>query len=240
MIFKFKDLEIFYKYVDNAKNSTLLILHGWGCSHESLFFCSEFIKNFNLLYVDFPPFGNSSKNLQDWTIFTYVHMICSLCEKLKIEKFSVLGHSFGGRVAILLAALNKTKFGNLVLVDSAGIKPKRTFSWYVAVLKYKIRKKLGKDVSSYGSSDYRVLDENMKKVFCNIVNTHLDDFLPQIRAKTLIVFGKEDKTTPIYMAKKLHKGLRNSKLVLLSNAGHFCFDDKRVEFISILRDFLEG
>ena len=67
---------------------------------------------------------------------------------------------------------------------------------------------------------------------------YLDDFLPFIRAKTLIVFGENDKVTPIYMAKKLHKKIKSSKLEIMQDAGHFCFVDKRVEFLTLLAEFL--
>jgi len=73
-----------------------------------------------------------------------------------------------------------------------------------------------------------------------VVNTHLDDFLPFVRAKTLIVFGKDDKVTPAYMAKRFKRKIKNSQLVLLEGAGHFCYVDRKIEFVSQLEKFLEG
>lgn len=238
MIYKFKQVEIFYEFVGNESALTLVVLHGWGCSHKNLLFCSEYLKNYNLLYIDFPPFGESAKDLEGWTIFTYAHMVISLCEYLKIERYSLLGHSFGGRVAIIVSVLNKEKVEKLVLVDSAGIKPRKSLTRYISVCRYKIRKKRGKDVSKFGSRDYKNLDVKMKNIFCNIVNTHLEMFLPHIKAQTLVVFGKEDKTTPIYMARKLCRHIEGSKLCLLPDAGHFCFQDKKILFITCLQEFL--
>jgi len=165
-------------------------------------------------------------------------MIISLCEKLGIKQWNLIGHSFGGRVSIIVAILCKLETQKLVLVDSAGLRPRRRFKRFFKVTKYKIKKHFGKDVSGYGSLDYRKLSTNMKKVFVNVVNTHLDEFLPFIKQPTMILFGRNDKETPVYMAKKFERKIKNSKLILVENAGHFCFLDKKIEFVTELKNFL--
>ena len=237
MIYKFREALIFYKFTNKKSEETNVFLHGWGCEHKSLLFCQNFSKQ-NCLFVDFPPFGESSKSIKNWTIFTYANMVISLCHHLGIKKINLIGHSFGGRVAIIMGVLCKEEINKIVLVDSAGLKPRRSLRYYLRVWAYKIRKKLGLDVSNYGSCDYLALDKNMRKIFSSVVGTYLDDFLPFIRAKTLIVFGENDKVTPIYMAKKLHKKIKSSKLEIMQDAGHFCFVDKRVEFLTLLAEFL--
>lgn len=238
MKFCYKGSEIFYRFVDKKTKVVNVYLHGWGADYGSLFFLDAYLGN-SSLFLDFPPFGKSDKNLKDWTIFTYTTMVVSLCEHLGIHKVNLIGHSFGGRVAILFACFCKSRVEKLVLIDSAGVKPKRKLSYYIKVSNYKIREKLHLDVSKYGSCDYLALDENMRKVFNNIVKTHLDDFLENVEAKTLILFGEKDKTTPLYMAKKLKKKIKNSELKIIENAGHFCFVDNRYFFIRYLREFLK-
>jgi pimeloyl-ACP methyl ester carboxylesterase len=66
----------------------------------------------------------------------------------------------------------------------------------------------------------------MQKSFIKIVNEHLDYCLNKIENKTLIINGVNDKETPIYMAKRLNLGIKNSHLILLPNAGHFAFIDR--------------
>jgi len=238
MKYEYRDCQIFYKYIDRKSETTDVFLHGWGCDHKSLLFCKDLTKH-SCLFVDFPPFGESGKYLPDWNIFTYANMLISLCKKLNIKSFNLVGHSFGGRIAIILSVLCKEETNSLVLVDSAGVKPKRSLSYYVKVGTYKLKKKLKMDVSKYGSCDYLALDANMRKVFNSIVGTHLDEFLPYIKCDTLIVFGVQDKTTPVYMAKKLHKKIKNSQLVLLEEAGHFSFVDRKLDFSSTLKEFLQ-
>ncbi|MEG1608836.1 MAG: alpha/beta hydrolase, partial [Clostridia bacterium] len=119
----------------------------------------------------------------------------------------------------------------------AGLKPKKTVSYYKRKYIFKIKKSLKMDVSQCGSSDYRNLSPLMRQTFCNIVNTNLDYLLPHIKQPTLIIWGAKDKETPLYMAKKLNKGIKNSGLVVL-DGGHFCYIDKLYEFVSIVLSFV--
>lgn len=238
MKYLYRDTEIFYKFIDHNSAITNVFLHGWGCDHKSLLFCHQ-VSNNNCLFVDFPPFGESGK-ITDWSIFTYANMLIALCQHLNLKKINLIGHSFGGRVAIIYSVLKKVDVEKLVLIDSAGLKPKRSLSYYFKVYSFKFKRALGKNVSNYGSCDYLALDDDMRKVFVSIVNTHLDDFLPYINAQTLIIFGSEDKVTPLYMAKKFHKKIKNSKLLVLNGAGHFCYIDRKVKFILALEEFLGG
>ena len=238
MIKNFRDANIFYRFFDKKSEVVNIYLHGWGADHKSLLFCHKYIKNQSSLFIDFPPFGGSTSAISDWTVFTYANMVASLCSHLGIKKFNLIGHSFGGRISIILAVLCKAEVNKVVLVDSAGLKPRRSLGYYFKIWTYKLKKKLGMDVSKYGSCDYKALPANMRKIFNSIVNTHLDDFLPFIKAQTLIIFGENDTTTPVYMAKKLKRKIKNSKLILLPGAGHFCFVDRRLEFLTELKTFL--
>lgn len=238
MIKNFRDAQVFYRFFDKKTEVVNVFLHGWGCNHTSFLFCHKALEKQSSLFVDFPPFGQSSKTISDWTVFTYANMVHSLVQSLGIKKINLIGHSFGGRIAIILAVLCKEEINKIVLVDAAGVKPRRKLSYYFKVFSYKLRKKLGKNVSHFGSSDYLALSPNMRKIFVSIVSTHLDDFLPFISAPTLIIFGKNDTTTPVYMAKKLNRKIANSQLVLLEDAGHFCFAERRLEFLSELKKFL--
>ncbi len=233
----FHDATIFYRFFDKKTDVVNVFLHGWGCDHKSLLFCNKILKD-SCLFIDFPPFGKSSKDIKDWTIFTYSNMVISLCQHLGVKKINLIGHSFGGRVSIIMAVVCKSLVNKIVLVDSAGLKPKRKPNYYFKVWSYKLRRKFGLDTSNCGSKDYLALPENMRKIFTSVVNTHLDDFLPSITAPTLIVFGENDTTTPIYMAKKLNKKIKNSQLLILPNAGHFCFEDCRLEFMDAIKNFL--
>ena len=88
------------------------------------------------------------------------------------------------------------------------------------------------------SKDYLALNDIMKQSFIKIVNEHLDGYLSQIQVPTLIINGSLDKETPLYMAKKLNKNIKNSTLVVVQGAGHFCFIDKPNKFNMEVKEFL--
>ena len=239
MIYNFQGVKIFYR--DTGKKNVEkanVFLHGWGTSSTNFSFCEKFLKDQRNIFIDFPPFGKSQKKIRNWTIFTYANMVICLCEKLNIKEINLIGHSFGGRVAIIVSVVNKEKINKLVLVDSAGMKPKRNVKYYYKIYKYKIRKKLGLSTKNLGSSDYLMLNDDMKKIFVSVVNEYLEDYLKEIKANTLIIFGEKDKETPLYMAKRLFKGINNSQLYIMKNAGHFCFLERKIEFCSVLNKFL--
>ena len=244
MVFNYNGVKINYKIVEADKEGNtkecVLLLHGWGCDANVFTSFVSLMPNKRFLLLDFPPFGKSNIEPVNWNIFTYANMVESLCKYCGIEKVDVIGHSFGGRVAIILSALRPYLINKCILVDSAGLKPKRSFKYYYKLISYKIAKKIGFVLSDAGSQDYKELSCEMKQVFKNIVNQYLDDYLPLIKKKTLIIYGKNDKETPIYMAKRLHKKIYGSKLEIIDDAGHFCFLDNLLTFYRLVDKFLEG
>ena len=133
------------------------------------------------------------------------------------------------------------------MVDSAGIKPKRSLNYYLKVSKYKKLKskqnKTQKDLErlrKFGSDDYKVLSDIMKQTFINVVNEDLSRCAKFLKCKTLIVWGAKDKETKPFMARKLNKLIIGSKLIFLKDAGHFSFIEKKQEFIIILDSFLKN
>lgn len=220
------------------KERVVLFLHGWGRSCEDFSFFAKQFSDRSFLMIDFPPFGKSENEIEGWGIFTYAQMVMSLCEHLKIKSVDIIAHSFGGRVAIILSAVECAFVHSCVLTGAAGLKPKRNIKYHYKVLKYKFLRKLGKDLQNQGSADYQALSPEMKKTFVNVVQTHLEDYAKQIKAKTLLVWGIEDKETPLYMGKRLNRLISSSKLELL-NGGHFAFIENKMKFYAIVKQFWE-
>lgn len=239
MIFNYNSAQIYYHIFHKNKSMPIFLLHGWGCNGEIF---NNMIKSFpekTFITIDFPPFGKSEKNIKDWNIFTYASMFMSLCEHLKIEKCDILGHSFGGRIAIIVSAIKRSLVHSCILVDSAGMKPKRNLKYFFKLWRYKFMKKLKLDVSKFGSDDYKTLPPAMRKTFNSIVNTHLDEYSKKIKVKTLIVWGESDLDTPLYMGKRLNKYIKSSRFEIVNNAGHFPFLDRPYEFYQKINEFLE-
>lgn len=239
MIYLYNGVSVRYEIIGGGNGIPILLLHGWGASGNVFDNIIDKFSSRTFIKIDFPPFGESEKNIENWNIFTYVNMIMSLCEFLKIEKCDILGHSFGGRIAIILSAVKRSLVHSCILCDSAGMKPKRNLKYYFKVYQYKVYKKIGKDISKFGSRDYQDLAPNLKHVFNSIVSTHLEDYAKKMAVRTLIIWGRNDKETPLYMAKRLNKLIKGSSLKIIDNAGHFPFLDCQFEFYKILSYFLE-
>lgn len=238
MLYNYNGCEIYYRFIGKKDGEINLFLHGWGRNGKDFLPIIESFPEIRWLILDFPPFGNSGE-IKEWTILTYANMVMCLLDHLGIQRCNLLGHSFGGRVAMILASLQKDRIQKLVLIDSAGMKPKRGIKYHFKVWRYKRLKKKGGKIKDFGSEDYRKLSDDMKSIFNNIVNTFLEDYCINIASKTLIIWGENDTETPLYMAKRINKLIEGSQLVILKNAGHTCFLDRQLAFCETLKTFLE-
>lgn len=233
-----------YLKFGSSKNF-IVFLHGWGADKNSFLWLKDYFCDFSLIFVDFPGFGDSPEPTKPYSVFDYVCELKDLLDKFEIKSLVLVGHSFGGRVAIKFSFLFQNDYENfrLCLVDSAGLKPSHGIKFYYKIYKFKFYKKFfphSKKIDKFGSKDYISLDPVMKQTFIKVVNEDLSSYAKFITSKTLIVWGQNDMETKIYMAKKLNKLIRNSELKLIEGAGHFCFLDEPTEFAFILDTFLKN
>ena len=230
----FKSSKIFYEVQGEGEATAFLC--GWGYGSDAIKPLARGVAG-KKIFIDFPMFGKSEGLKEDWALLDYADLVYAILRKENISRAKIVGHSFGGKVAILLSAkYNITE--SLALVCSAGIKPRFSPRKTLAVWRYKFAKKRDKDVSGYGSADYLALPPNAKKTFVEIVNTHIKDACKNVRCPTLIIAGKTDDATPLYMQKQLHRLIKNSTLKVFKG-GHFVWlDDWGVA--QTLSRFLEG
>ena len=188
------------------------------------------------IVVDFNGFGNTLEPSRPYTVGDYAGEVLSVLEKEGIDKAVIVGHSFGGRVAMEISAKFPDVVSGLVLVDSAGLKPKRKLGYYMKIFAHKVLKFLGLK-GLKGSRDYRALSFIMKETFKNVVGYDQTYLLQDISAPTAIFWGKADKETPMYMAKRLNKGISDSSLFIL-DGGHYAYVDDFNRFVGILSAFI--
>ena len=179
----------------------------------------------------------------------YVAFTAEFMDKIGISGCDIIAHSFGGRVAIKLAAERPQLVGRLLLTGAAGLKPRRGAKYYVKTYTFKalkrltyllpggakLREKLG---GRFGSADYRALPPAMRATFVKVVNQDLAHCLPHITAETLLVWGRSDTATPLWMGQEMEKRIKGSALIVLEDAGHFAYLDKCDRFLRIMDAFL--
>lgn len=239
MQFFFEDIKVYYKVF--GRGEPLIFLHGWGATSD--IFCNlskYFSSHFKIVLVDFPPFGKSEMPKKVWGVEDYAKMLHGLTVKLNLKKINIIAHSFGGRVAINFACCYNNLVNKLVLTGAAGLKSKKGFLLPSKIFLYKIKKKFGLNTKKFGSNDYKILDEQMKKSFVKIVNYFQEDECKKIRVPTIIIQGKKDRDVSLFQAKKMNKLIENSKLIVLKRSGHFCFLDDEEEFFDLTFYFLKA
>ena len=171
------DIGITYRYHKGNNQKVVLLLHGWGGSLNSFRSLESFLidNGYSTITLDFPGFGGSDLPKEDWQLADYVQIVVELLKAENIDKTSIVCHSFGGRIAILLASEYPELVEKLVFVDVAGIKPKFSLSKTLKIWKYKCLKTLKKiglikrDLSKYGSADYKAMPDELKPVFNRII-----------------------------------------------------------------------
>lgn len=213
-------------------------MHGWGSDASAFLFVANKMRGYKNILVDLYGFGSSPHPDCPLTVRDYANGVSELLKALGIKKAVVVGHSFGGRVAIELAARPDTAVSRLVLIDSAGVRPRRGPRYFFRVLRAKLLKKIGKEAK--GSKDYRVLSGPMKKTFVNVVNYDQTSLLKHVSVSTAIFWGKKDDVTKPYMAKILKRKIKRSTLFWLENAGHFSFVEQSSRFLPIFKAFVGG
>ena len=215
-----------------------MLLHGWGASGKLMMPIATTLKGYRYIIPDFYGFGNSPHPDYPLSVEDYVLGVLEILKIENIQRADFIAHSFGGRVCIDICVKYPELVNRVVLCDSAGILPKRSVKYYVKVWFYKILKRFKFNTEKFGSKEYRELSPVMRKTFVNVVNYNQKPLLKEIRAKTLIVWGEDDKTTPIYMAKILHENIKGSEIKVLKNAGHFAYADELRKFCKAVKQFL--
>ncbi|MBI4536350.1 MAG: alpha/beta hydrolase [candidate division NC10 bacterium] len=250
MLIRINGLETYYTL--EGEGAPVLLLHGWGVSNESFASLAPVLaERFQVLRVDLPGFGWSEGPPVAWGSAEYRDHVAALLDGLSIGRAAVLGHSFGGRIAIRLAAEQPARVARLVLVASAGLRAPRRWRYYVRVGTTKLlkglcrvpgcggfcRRALERWAGRVGSRDYRKAGA-MRPTLVRLVNEDLAPLLPAVEVPTLILWGDQDREVGQAAMETLTARIRNARLVVFPGAGHFPFLDAPAEFLNALLPFL--
>lgn len=186
--------------------------------------------------IDLYGFGESQHPDYPLKIEDYAAGVREVIREVSDGEVILIAHSFGGRVALRLAAQDPAIIG-LVLIDSAGMRPRRGPCYYAKVLSYKLIKRFGGKRLPQGSEDYRLLKGSMRKTFVNVVNEGSEGDAKRVTAPTLLLWGREDQDTPLYMCRRLHRLIPSSEEVILDGSGHFSYLERPELVYRVVRAF---
>jgi pimeloyl-ACP methyl ester carboxylesterase len=238
------------RHVVRGSGPPTLVLHGWGGSIEAVHPIVAGLAPVATVHaLDLPGFGHSDPPPSPWGVEDYQAFVAAFMDALEIRRPSIVGHSNGGRVAIRMAATEPARASRLVLVDSAGIRPRRTLRWYRRVGMAKVGKYAARFLGAPGerlrtrlvgrsaSTDYLAAGE-LRPTLVRLVNSDLRPFMPEITVPTLLVWGSEDADTPLSDAREMERLIPDAGLVVLDGAGHYSYLDQTARFTRIVSHFI--
>lgn len=207
----------------------VIILHGWT---KNLYKWNDFLKNLDKKSIEyeFPKIPGLTGSLDDiWNLDDYIKWLKKITDKQK-DKVILIGHSNGGRIALAFTNLFPEKVEKLILIDSAGIYHNELPLKIKRIL-FKTIAKIGKKVTSSKllqtllyriarESDYKNANPNMKQTMLNLLNSDKSLNPENIKTPTLIIWGAQDKITPVSDGRLMNRLIKNSKFFLIENARH--------------------
>ena len=216
--YKEQIFKLSYEIINPSQKQSVLILHGWGSNKEIMkqAFAKE-LKDYKHIYLDMPGFGASSNDMI-LTTEDYAEIVKAFLITLNIEPLVIMGHSFGGKVATLLASRY------LVLLSSAGIITEKPWSVKVKIATFKFLKPLGmkKIRELFVAPDAQGMSHEMYETFKNVVDENFESEFKKSTSRALCFWGIDDTATPLYTGEKIAELIDNSQFFPMEG-DHFFF-----------------
>jgi len=231
----------------------LLILHGWGSNSGRWQKVTEILKKkgIEVMVLDLPGFGITPSPDKPWIRNDYIDWVFQKIKEKKWNKFNLLGHSFGGGLAVKITVNFPQEIDKLILCTPAIIKRKRlkTYLFYlVAQFGRKIfslpgLRKLYPQARRLiyflsGTRDYYVADGVMKETMKNLGSEDLEELLEKIKKPTLVIWGKKDDVLPLEDAYRIQEKIKNSEVKIIPRAKHSPHREVPQELAEYISQFL--
>ena len=261
------NLKINYKQIGDG-SIPIILLHGWGVNSDKYLVLAEYlsdfkneklkVKNHSVYLLDLPGFGKSDAPSVAWGVDEYAELVKKFAEILKLEKFILIGHSFGGQIAIKFAAKHPEQLKALILTGAARIRhsstPKQKIFYILAktgkvIFSLPIVNNLEKSAQKLlykaaREKDYFLAQGTMKEIFKKVVKEDLTDDLGKITTPTLLAWGRNDHSTPLkdgqLMYSKIQLAGGRIKLEIISEANHSLPYQIPEKFAKIVIEFVKN
>lgn len=240
--------------VEGHGDESILILPGW-CATSAVYnlIIKQLAEKYTVYALDLPGFGVTPEPSVPWSVNDYADFVTAFIRLCGLTKIMLVGHSYGGRIIINLCnRKNAFDITRIILIDSAGIKSPLTKEQQKKQGIYKRLKKLfqkkplclifpnaiTKFQKKFGSADYAAASPIMRQTLVKAISEDYTSLISKIDTETLLIWGENDSSTPLNDALTMNKLIKNSKLEVIADAGHFPFIEQPFVFISILKKHL--
>jgi pimeloyl-ACP methyl ester carboxylesterase len=239
------------QYTRVGKGRCLIILPGWADESKNWSgFQTSLADNFEVVVLDLPGFGGTQAPPVAWGLTDYAEYVSAFLDKITVLPYAVIGHSNGGAIAIRGLATGKFRANRLVLLASAGIRNQYKGRKKILRLITKggkvltmplpptVKRRLRRQVYQTIGSDMLVA-EHLQATFKKIVEDDVQADAAKLSLPTLLIYGENDQQAPVWYGEQFHELIRGSTLAVLPGAGHFVQQDRPVEVIKSIKEFLE-
>ena len=237
------------RLIDRGTGAPVVVLHGWGGRIESMapvLRCLE--GGFRTIALDLPGFGEAPLPSAVWGTPDHAEFVADALGVAGIERAHFIGHSFGGKTALYLAATHSQLVDHLVLVGSNGVRLRPTLEQRLKVAASRAARVVGgiggpgrnlRDAvyRRIASDDYRDAGP-LRPMLVRTVNEDFSQLLPLVKSPTLLVWGGDDTAVPLEVGRAMEAAIPDAGLVVFEGAGHFCYLDQPERFCRIVRHFL--
>ena len=238
-------------YLRQGEGKDVLLLHGWGDDHRTFsHLVTALSKHYRVTAVDLPGFGATEQPKTAWDLTDYATWLEHFCAKAVIDPYVVIGHSNGGALAIHAIAHHKLQPKKLVLLASSGVRNianlQRTGIKIIAKtgkiatfwLPYETKRKLQKTLYGTVGSDMLVAP-TLIETFKRTVRQDIQDDASKLKIPTLLLYGNNDKATPVSDGKRLHGLIKGSTFTQVHGAGHFVHHDSAAKVTKQIEEFIK-
>jgi pimeloyl-ACP methyl ester carboxylesterase len=246
------------RVIGDSSAPPVIVLHGWGGNIASVATVQDRLGalGYYVHALDLPGHGASSlppDPEKGWGVPEYAALVTHYMDQAGIRQARLIGHSFGGRISIVLGADYADRVEQIVLTAAAGIRTPPSLRQNVRRDVYQAAKRiLGlpglKPLQSqlqrwywdrYASADYKAAGP-LQPTFLKLVQLDLAPRAALIKASTLLIWGDQDDSTPLWQAQRLEKLIPDAGLVVFKGAGHFAFQERTADFVRIVDTFFKG
>jgi pimeloyl-ACP methyl ester carboxylesterase len=239
----------------HAEGEAVLALHGWGAESSLMYPVADRLAplGYRVFMPDLPGFGQSAVPPTTWGVSDYVEFVLAYMSANQLEQVYLIGHSFGGRLGLVLGSEHSGRIRKMALADSAGVPPKRSLNSRLRLSLYKgIRgglNKIGAKSTAnrlsawygnrYGSADYKSAGA-LRETFVRVVNEDLLPHAARVVCPTLLFWGEKDEDTPLWQGKLLEKTIPDAGLIVYPGAGHYSYLEQLGEFVKVVDYFFRS
>jgi len=237
------------RVLERGSGAPVVVLHGWGGRIESMRPVIDCLaSSFRVIALDLPGFGESPLPTGVWGTPDYATFVRDVLSERGVAHAHFVGHSYGAKTSLYLAATVPSLVDKLVLQGSSGLRTPPS-------LKARMKRGVSKSARIAGkvgdpgrrvrdalykriqSADYRDAGE-LRPTLVKVVNEDLASLLPRVKASTLLVWGSDDDAVPLRHAQTMEKNIPDAGLVVFEGAGHFAYLDDPDRFCVVVRHFL--